>query len=223
MSGELGIRAWFLEQSGLSDQQVVSGVPGGLNHEVAGAELPLDPAVDADLYRQADYAYKYFSEAGFGVDNSAPAAAEAFVKVYSRDGGPTVAITPAADFAMGIAALAPLLAMGLLDWRPLDQIDPEEPDWKLGVESMREIQRLSIFGDAGKAAAANTTDAGVLEQFRQMAEAAKPLDMASFNEYHHGGKVNQQDRDLLTDARAHATSDGVATPALDELGRRLTA
>lgn len=106
-------------------------------------------------------------------------------------------------------------------WRSLDEIDPADPAWQLGVEGMREIQRLSVFGSAGQSAAEQTDPAAVLKSFRQMAQASQPLDFAAFNAYHHGGKVNHQDRDFLEHARQLGAADGAGTPALNTLIERL--
>jgi hypothetical protein len=160
---------------------------------------------------------------GSAVGDNAPAAAEAFVKAYSGNGGPTAVIVPEVELTMGVATIAPVLAMSLLGWCPLDKIDPADASWGLGVESRREIHRLSIFSPAGGAAAERTTPSGVLEEFQQMAEDSKPMDFPAFNAYHHGGKVFQQDLDMLEDARARAASEGLDTPALGELVRSLTA
>ncbi|MFJ7242412.1 hypothetical protein ACIQWB_35540 [Streptomyces olivaceus] len=161
------------------------------------------------------------SPAGFLIDDSAPKLAEAFIAVYSGNGIPAAEIAPAYTLAVGVAAMAPTLAHGLLDWRPLDEIDPADPTWRLGVESMREIQRLAAFGPAGQAAAEQATPERVLEMFRQLAHVAKPLDFTAFDAYRHGGKVNRQDLDYLDDARRLADAEGRDAPALRELISRL--
>ncbi|MFF4966180.1 ketopantoate reductase family protein [Streptomyces sp. NPDC001037] len=153
------VRAWFLAESGLSEEQVAMGNTGALIHEVAAANLPVDPSVDAELLAQADYAFIHLGPAGFTIDDSAPKLAEAFIAVYSGNGVPAAEIAPADTLAVGVAGLAPILALGLLDWRPLDEIDPADATWRLGVDSMREIQRLAAFGPAGQAAGIGTGQA----------------------------------------------------------------
>jgi hypothetical protein len=219
----IGVQPWFVQQSGLSSDQVAMGSTGALIHEVTAAALPVDPAVDEKLLGQADYGYRLLSPAGFTVDDSSPQLATAFTALFTGEGVPAAVSTPADATAVGPAMLAPILAWGLLDWRPLDQVDPAHPIWQLGVESMREIQRLSVLGPAGKQAADQTDATAALETFRHLAQASRPLNFAAFNAYHHGGKVNKQDLEFLEQARQLAAADGADTPALDALIERLTA
>ncbi|GIH78228.1 ketopantoate reductase family protein [Planobispora longispora] len=204
----IGVRPWFIRESGLPEEQVVMGNTGALIHEVAAANLPIDPSVDAELLSQADYAFKHLGPAGFFIDDSAPKLADAFAAVYSGGGIRAAAIGAESETAIGVAVLAPILAWGLLDYQSLDELDASNDEWQLGVNSMREIQQLSVFGPTGQAAAEQTTPEGVLQMFRQMTQLSKPLDFAAFNAYHHGGKVNQQDLDFLDDARRRADAEG---------------
>ncbi|MQY31864.1 2-dehydropantoate 2-reductase N-terminal domain-containing protein [Nocardia aurantia] len=215
------VRSWFIAESGLSEEQVAMGNTGALIHEVAAANLPVDPSVDADLLARADYAFKHLGPAGFTIDDSSPKLAEAFTAAYSGDDIPAAAIGAAPETAIGVAGLAPILAWGLLGWQPLENVDASGEVWQLGVACMREIQQLGVFGPTGRAAAEQTTPEGVLGMFRQMAQLSEPLDFAAFNAYHHGGKVNQQDLDFLDDARRRADAEGTDVPALRELISRL--
>lgn len=221
-TGGIGMRGWFVQQSGLAREQVAMGSAAALIHEVPAAGLPSDPAVDQELLASADYAYRHQSPAGFVVDDSAPEVTEALLTVYSGDGVPAAASVPADQLAVGVANLAPILAWGLLGWRPLEDVEASDPTWQLAVDAMHEIQRLPVFGAAGRAAAEQTQPATVLESFRQTAQAVRPLGYAAFNAYHHGDKVNRQDLDILEQARHLAAADRVATPALDALIERLS-
>jgi hypothetical protein len=52
-------------------------------------------------------------------------------------------------------------------------------------------------------------------------ESALPLDLAAFNRYHHGGKVNGQDHRILREALRRGEAEGVEMPALRALVARL--
>jgi hypothetical protein len=217
----IGVLSWFLAESGLSEDQVAMGNTNALIHEVAAADLPVDPSVDADLIAQADYAVKRLGPAGFLIDDSSPQLAEAFTAVYAGNGIPAASTASASETAIGVAILAPILAWGLLDWQSLKGVDATNEAWQLGANSMREIQQLKVFGAAGQAAAEQTTPEGVLQMFRQMTQQATPLDLAAFFAYHHGGKVNRQDLDFVDDARQRAEAEGQDATALRELASRL--
>lgn len=213
----------FLAESGLPEDRVAIGNTGALIHEVAAADLSVDPSVDADLLAQADYAVKHLGAAGFIIDDNSPDLATAFTAAYAGNGIPAASTAAAADTAIESSMLAPILAWGLLDWRPLDQIDAADETWQLGASSMREIQQLHVFSEAGQAAARQTSPEGVLTVLKQITEQAKPLDFAGFTAYHHGGKVNRQDRDFIDDARQRAEAGSQDATALRELARRLQA
>lgn len=215
------VRAWFLAESGLSEDQVAMGNTGALVHEVAAANLPVDPSVDAPLLAQADYAVKHLGPTGFTINDSSPKLAKAFTAVYTGNGIPAASTASAAEMAVGVAILAPTLAWGLLDWQAPDDIDATNAVWQIGVNSMREIQQLTVFGAAGQAAAEQTTPESVLQMFRQWTQQYKPLDYAGFTAYHHGGKVNRQDLDLIDDARQRAEAQGQDATALRELATLL--
>lgn len=218
----IGVRSWFVEQSGLADDQVAMGGTGALIHEVSAAKLPSDPTVDEELLATADYAFRHPSRAGFRVENNSPKLTDAFTTLLAGEGVPAAVSIPEGQLGVGAAALAPILAWGLLGWRSLQEVDPADETWQIGVNSMRETQRLSAFGETGQAAAARTDPAGVLEAFRQQEQDSQPLDLAAFNAYHHGGKVNRQDIEFFEHARRLAAADGAATPALDAFIERLT-
>ncbi|MGW7094700.1 hypothetical protein [Streptomyces sp. NPDC054874] len=73
----------------------------------------------------------------------------------------------------------------MLKWWPLQEIDLAEETWQVGVNSMREVLRLSVFGETGQAAAEQT---GALAFLRQQAQDCPPVNLAAFNTSHPGGK-----------------------------------
>jgi len=86
---------------------------------------------------------------------------------------------------------------------------------------MREFQRLSAFGSTGLAASEQTSAEGVLGFFQRMERNVFPLDFAAFNAYHHGGKVNAQDHDMLREALNRGQAEGADMPALQTLVSQL--
>lgn len=211
------LRSWFLERSGLADSQVTLGDTGALIYEVKRLTMPLHPGVKPDLLEKADYAYHHLSPFNFSVDLSAPKVAHDFAAVYERSGVLQCNIVPVDARKISVAMLLPLLAMELLDWPAIADIDPADEKWQLGIEAMREFQRLSIFGPAGRTASEQTNADGVLGILRQLEELTLPMDFAAFNQYHHGGKVNKQDIDLLHEALSFGEVEEAEMPALRKL------
>ena len=214
--------SWFLEHSGLQAEQVAYGSTAALIHEVpAAAELPHHPGIEADLLAQADYAYRRFSPSvAFSVADSSPRLAETVKALFDAPGLPACDVVDASQLKVGPAAIAAILGWSLLGWPALADVEAANPTWVLGVRAMQEFQRLPVFGQAGQAAAEQTTPEGVLAQLQQAEQTSLPLDYAGFNAYHHGGKVNKQDVAVFRDAVSRADTE---TPALQELIDRLSA
>lgn len=216
------IRSWFLEKSGLADSQVIQGDTGALIYEVQRLTMQLHPDVKTDLLKKADYAYRHLSPFNFTVDLSAPQVAQNFAALYDRSEILQCNIVSVDEKKVSLAMLLPLLALELLDWPAFADIDPTDEKWQLSIEAMHEFQRLSTFGQVGLAASEQIDAEGALGIIRQLEELSMPLDFAAFNKYHHGGKVNSQDIDLLNEALSLGEVEGAAMPALRKLISLLT-
>ncbi|KAK5204861.1 hypothetical protein LTR99_001356 [Exophiala xenobiotica] len=218
----IDLRSWFLEVSGISGEQVTYGLL--LIHAYAprAATLPLHDGTDPTLLEQADQAYTDSLGPGFIVDDSSPAVAEGFAELYNASGLSTCAIMPAAQLAVFAIPLFPVLAAcDLLGWPKFAEIDSKGEVWNLAVEAAREIQKLSMMGEPGQKAAATITDMGLAAQFAEMEKQMLPLDFSAFDKYHHGGKVNVQDRELLNACVSYGEAEGKTMSALKELIKRV--
>ncbi|MFS2154403.1 ketopantoate reductase family protein [Rhizobium sp. Rhizsp42] len=216
------LRDWFLEQSGLPGDQVTNGALGIQCYPVAAANLPLHSPTDPKLLHQADLAYRHCWPFGFIVDQSSETVARGFAELYARSGESSCVIQTPLEFAVGITPLfAMLAACELLDWSPTTRINPASPEWELGVEATREIQGLGIHGAVGQKARQATTAQGLVEIWRTWEQDMLPLDLQEFGRYHHGGKVNVQDRLILQDCLAKGAAEGREMPFLTNLIARL--
>jgi hypothetical protein len=157
----------------------------------------------------------------FYVDPSAPQVAHGFAALYHRCGVSKCNVLPAEEVRLRVAIFASLAARELLGWPVTANIDLADETWQLGTEAMREIQRLPMYGQTSVAASESTDAETILEFHRQIEKDAMPLDLAAFNRYHHGGKVNGQDHQLLREALALEEAQGADMPALGALVARL--
>jgi hypothetical protein len=221
--GSIGIdlRSWFLEQSGLAETQVTKGALGQLIYEVKSATFPLHPDVNSDLLAKADYGYRHFTLTGFHVDLSAPQVAHDFTALYNRCGVSQCAVVPVDAFGLAVTTFTALAAWELLGWCATADIDPRNETWQLGAAATQEFQRLPMYGQTGLAASEKTNAATILEDFQQQEENTLPLDLTAFYRYHHGGKVNDQDHQLLREALDLGAAQGIDMPALRTLVGRL--
>ncbi|MEU5718562.1 hypothetical protein AB0G71_22815 [Streptomyces sp. NPDC020403] len=218
--GSVGIdlRSWFLERSEPSETQVTDGGLGSLAHEVVPARLPVHPGTRPDLLASADYAYRHLTPSGFNVDLSALQAAHDFAALYDRNGVSQCGILDIDAYQAPVAAFAPLAAWELLGWPPVAEIDPAGETWQLGIEAMREFQRLSLYGPVGLAASgrpppkASSGSSGRWRTTpcRSMWPPSTPT-------------VNGQDHEILREALARGEAEGAQMPALRALIAQLPA
>lgn len=222
--GSMGVdlRRWFIEESGLAEDQVTLGLLGIYAYEAQSISAQMHAGTKPELLARADYAYVHPSPFGFIVDLSAPRVSNGFADLYNRNGVSQCGIFPTNQFAGQMGFFAVLMAMHLLDWPAIGDIDPADETWQLGVDALQEIQRLSVCNPDGPAVDQGFTAEGVLDFFRAAEEQTRPLDMAAFNRYHHGGKVNGQDRDILVELLNRGRAEGAEMPALEELTSRLS-
>ncbi|EUC41017.1 hypothetical protein COCMIDRAFT_30128 [Bipolaris oryzae ATCC 44560] len=198
LTGLIGVRSWLLNRTGLREDQVAAAVP--LIHAYAPkkAALPINDGVDPKLLQQADQAYIDKAGPGLTIDNSTPALAEEFSQLWNASGISQCAIAPPAQIDAMVAPFSVITALSdLLDWPTYDDIDIQGDVWTLGIQAIKEILGLSVFGQVGKQAIATTTAASVRDQLSGLQKAMYPLDWLAFNKYHHSGKVNAQNRDVL--------------------------
>ncbi len=224
--GSVGIelRPWFLSLSGIAGEQVTNGSLGIQCHPVSGAALPLHPPTDAGLLAQADLAYRHCWPFGFAVDDSAPEVAERFAALYSASGVSRCVIEPAEEKATSTACFFPqLAACDIAGWPRAADIDPESEFWQLATAATREIQGLRIHGVSSQKTKEQKNAADILHFWRTWEQDMLPLDLQGFNRFHHGGKVNRQDRQILSDCIALGDVDGQPMTATRELLERQTA
>ena len=215
-------RQWFKETSGLGDDQFTNAYFAIIAYSPSAVTLPLHGKTDAVLLAKADLAYSDKMDAGIFIADTVPVIAQGFAKLYDASGVSKAAIVPGDFFAMYADAMFAMFGgCELLGWPKFADIDPSDETWRLGIAAMKEVQALAIHGEAGAKAAEDTTEAGVLKDQVATEKLMRPLDIQEFNRFHHGGKVNKQDRAILADSLAAGKAEGKEMVALTELLHRL--
>lgn len=217
----IGLRQWFLERSGLSEEQVTMGGIGSFVYEAQAVTLPLHPGVRTDLLAKADYAYRHYSPAGFLIDMSSPKVARDFAALWDRNGRNTCNVVSVDDYVIPSAMICLTLSLRLLGWPAMRDVDPSSEQWRLGTDAMREMLHLSLYGDAGIAASERTDAESAWKSFRQTEEDSLPFDHVGFLHYHHGEKLYRQNVQTIREALARGQAQGLDMPALQELIDRL--
>ncbi|WP_020123725.1 hypothetical protein [Streptomyces canus] len=216
----IGLRSWFLKRSALADTQVTAGGTGLHVHEAQCVTLPPHAGVNAGLLAEADYAYRRRPlPHDFIVTDSAPQEAHDFAALWDGNSLSKCAITPTEAYELSLHHCS-RMACELLDWPSVADVDPDDETW-LGIEARREVLRLSVYGPTGRTAGAQITAEGIPRCFGQWEHDMLPLNLPEFNRYHHGGKMNRQDRRLIQDVLGYGEAEGAEMPALHALIARL--
>ena len=214
------MRAWLLEASGLAAEQVTNGWLNIHAYSPSAANLPIHAPADPELVAQADLAYIDALGQGFIVDDSVAWAGE-FAELYNRCGVSKCTVQPALATTLLVFSLFPVFAAcEVLGWPPFAEVSSKGEMWILAIKAVKEIQCLDIFGEAGVQAAGATTEEGLAQQLTGWEQAMRPVDLQAFNRFHHGGKVNEQDRALLRDCVAAGEKEGKEMNVVKELMRR---
>ena len=210
-------RAWFLQTSGLAEEQVTNGWLVIHAYSPKAVTLPIHEPADPELVAKADLAYIDALGQGFLVDGDVPFAQE-FADLYNSCAVSKCVVQSGQQTLLMVLSFFPVFAVSeILGWPSLTDLSKKGELWSLAVAATKEIQSLGLLGEAGKQAAASTSEEGLAAQFAGLEQVMRPLDLQEFNRYHHGGKVNVQDRALLRDCLAAGEAEGKGMTALKEL------
>ncbi|KEF61048.1 uncharacterized protein A1O9_02613 [Exophiala aquamarina CBS 119918] len=218
----IDIRSWFLKATGLESEQVVSGQLVIHIYPTSAVTLPVHAPTDEKLLAQADQAYTDCLGPGMTLGDGSLAAANDFAQLWNASGVSTCNVVSEEQFSLNTSSLFPILAVcELLGWSSFQNLDSTDPLWRLAVAAVKEIQGLTIHGTIGQQAAGSTTDAGIAQVFAGIEKVMLPMDWQSFNRYHHGAKVNAQDRELLRVCITMGEADGKPVAAIKDLLQRV--
>lgn len=217
----LGLHEYALRTTGLSPSRVRLGTLAYLAHETT-LQMPDHPAIDTKAMARADFAYSHDTDrTGFTLARSAKAPAQRFAELIEQAGVERCAIVSPSFYAVFTAVFYPfIVASKLGGWLDADRLEGEPELVSLGVAAMKEIAGSPGFGPMGRRVAAALSESLVIGMYRASSEGFRPLDLATFNRHHHGGKVLEQGIAVLRDSRQAKAVAGHLTPALDELLRR---
>ncbi|KAI1370266.1 hypothetical protein F4677DRAFT_438806 [Hypoxylon crocopeplum] len=216
------LRTWFLQVSGLEDEQVTNCHLDIHAYATRALVLPAAAPADPELIAKADFAYSDRFPDGFTVDDSSPAVANGFAEIFNSCGISHCAVKSTRECAVAINPLFPVFAAcELMDWPKFQDIGDNRELWGLVVASVKEIQDLGIHGELGQLAARETTEAGLAASLAAWEKLMLPLDLQAFNRFHHGKKLKAQGREHLRACLSYAETDGKPMPALKELLRRV--
>ncbi|MBB2948775.1 hypothetical protein FB565_008561 [Actinoplanes lutulentus] len=220
----VGLREFYLETMGISGDRLLLGFLGMLAHQ-GSAGLPVPQQADGAAIAAADVCFVHPpNRTGFTIARGNPAAAKRFAALYDRSGVSRVGFLPAkvAD-VVGSAVFTIYAACDVAGWPPVADVVADRELWQLAVRAQREILRLPRNGWFGTVAAAVMGSRVTASIHVKQEKDMRPLDVAAFNRFHHGGKVRAQDMDVLRDFAAEGQRAGRPMTALRALLTRADA
>jgi Ketopantoate reductase PanE/ApbA len=215
----VGLREHVVRLAGLPSERILSCALGLLAHQVAGAQLPIHPPTRPELLAQAHVAYVQGSnKRGLVVAARPTLPAKNFRELYNRCGVSRCQRMNSTLFEIVCKLPYPLFAISeLAGWPRAEVLAGNKSLWQLNRRAQGEIMSLRQHGWIGRLIQHVMTERVQLKVALKMEHDAWPMDLAAFNRFHHGKKVQQQNIEIMRDCIAVGERDGSAMSALKEV------
>lgn len=215
----VGLYEHIKTTTGFAGAKLLEGTMKMFAYQVGSAGTPLPSAGDLDLHNAADIAYLNFADGvGFFVTSKPKQASKAFPALYNQCGVATCKRMPRSVYAMSSNMFfAFTVASELNGWKGTDALIAERDLWHLSCSSQREIMGLSCHGLVGKLASRLLSDARLEKAMRDSDHNASAMGFTAFNRFHHGGKVLEQNIQILENCIALGEGEGRSMSATKSL------
>lgn len=221
----MGVREHCRQAMGLADDRIQEGTMRMLSYQTDRVTLPLHPPTDPEKLARASMAYRHVGGSdGFMVVDRPAAPANRFVALYNRNGISRCQTVKQTLYTMFTRTAFPTFAVfDMAGWPDADTMAENEELASLCCRAIREIMRLPEHGWAGKLGGLLMSPKMWSKMNVKTERNALPVDYQGFNRFHHGGKVREQDIDVMRQSLESGRAQGRSMPALEELIRRYEA
>ncbi|KAM0293191.1 hypothetical protein ACHAPM_011642 [Fusarium culmorum] len=221
-SFSIGIRAWFLEVSGLPGDRVAACNATIHAYSTKAFKMPgiYDDPGTAKMIEQADWAYadRFSTGAAFHVMDDCLEIAQSFSELYNAcQVSKCITRSPIEDAVFGNVAPITFAAAEVLGWPKFRNINPSDDIWVLATDAAKEVLGLQLHGEYGRLAATSLKPSTFLDGMKDYETTFGTFDIIAFSRYHHGGKVRAQDQQHLQDCIKRGEKEGKDMKALKEL------
>lgn len=194
----VGLREHIVQNAGLKDDNVYQGTMRAFAYQTQHEGTPQPASEHVSHHNQADIAFAMPAAGpGFFLGSESSACIDELTATFER-GGMGCALLAPHLYSMGTNLFFSFTVAAELDgWRGIDDLVANKPLWRACCKSQREIMRLSQWGLTGKIAALVSTNKKIRTQLIDNETAMRPMDFMAFNRFHHGGKVVEQDTQIL--------------------------
>jgi hypothetical protein len=204
IAGGVGVHDHFVKTTRLPEARILEGTLGCLAYQTDRVTLPLHPPTDPLELAKTTFAYHHFSNrVGFMLAAQPRGEAERFAALHSKSGVSKGIVMGTKLFGIMSTAFFPMTAMcDLAGWPDAQAMSVNRSLMMLGSAAMREVISLPQHGWWGRLASPLMRKATLAMLLKKMEQDSLPLDFHAFNRFHHGGKVREQDIQVMKDCIA---------------------
>ncbi len=206
----IGLYEHVKRTTGFAEANLLEGSMKMFAYQVENAKMPLPPPTNIELHNSADIAYLFFSDrVGFFVTSRPKKAAKAFSLLWKKSGVIRCKQMPAKVYATFTNAFFPFsTACELNGWQGTDALIADQELWHLCCDAKREIMGLKRHGIVGKFFSKLMSNTRLEKMMRGTDRDAQPMGFTAFNHFHHGGKVQQQNIQIMENCAAAGEQEG---------------
>ena len=218
----IGLYEHVRKATGLPDSQLMQGTMGMYAYQVGRVGTPHPSNLNERLYAKADIAYLNFPNGvDFVVSGRTKLASRKFMELFNRCRSARCKVIPELMLTIFSNSFFPFTtACEINDWQGTETLIADRELWRLCCQSRREIMGLKRHGWVGRIFSFLMTDGRQIKMIRHAEAEAAPMGLTAFNKFHHGGKVQQQDIQIMENCLAAGESEGRDMSATRELLRR---
>jgi hypothetical protein len=222
IAGGVGVLGHFVKTLRLPEARILEGTLGCLAYQTDRVTLPLYPPTDPVQLAKSSFAYHHFpNRTGFMLSARPRAEAERFAALHSRSGVSKGVVMSPRQFEIMSTAFFPMTAMcDVAGWPDARTMSLDTSLMRLGSAAMREVIALPEHGWLGRVAAPAMRKATLAMLLKKLERDSLPLDFHAFNRFHHGGKVRDQDIQVMKECIASGAAAGRAMTNLRHLVAR---
>lgn len=206
----IGLYEHIKKVTGFAEANILQGTMRMFAYQVADWPDEPRPPTDIERYHECDIAYLGFANrVGFFMASTPGKAAKAFSQLWKESGVSLCQRMPKNMYAAFSNAFFPFtIACELQGWQGTEVLISDSQLWPLCCDAQREILGLNQFGLTGKLMSKLMNNKRLEKMMRDMDEGGERIGFTAFNRFHHGGKVLDQDIEVVRNCVAAGEQQG---------------
>jgi len=218
----IGLYEHVKQTTELPEAQLMQGTMGMYAYQTDRQGAPHPSNLDEALYEIADIAYLNFPNGtDFVVSGKTKAASRKFLELFNQCRVARCKVLPDIILTIFSNSFFPFTtACEINGWQGTESLIADNALWHLCCQSKREIMGLKRHGLTGKIVSLLMSNGRQAKMIRHSEAEAAPMGLTAFNQFHHGGKVLQQDIQIMKNCLTAGELEGRDMSATRELLRR---